>query len=279
MTNVRTYGRPPYRAAVVHGGPGACGDMAPVARELSARRGVLEPIQTASTLAGQVDELARTLAESGEPPVTVVGHSWGAWLACLVAAERPELASRLVLVGAGPFEERHVARLHERRASRLDPGSRVELDRLRRALESGGEPDGALERIGELCARADDVAPLPWETRAVDELPSDEAECAEVWREAAAMRRSGALLEAVRRVRCPVVAVHGADDPHPVEGVSEPLAAAFGDRFRLVVLARCGHTPWRERHARDAFFAALEAALAEPPRPTIEFGSSDARVA
>src|SRR5947208_748840 len=57
MNNLRKYGSPPYNVAVIHGGPGAPGYMAPVARELSARRGVLEPLQTARALAGQVEEL------------------------------------------------------------------------------------------------------------------------------------------------------------------------------------------------------------------------------
>jgi len=56
--NVRRYGKAPYLVAVVHGGPGAAGAMAPVARELGADRGVLEPLQTAMTVDGQVDELA-----------------------------------------------------------------------------------------------------------------------------------------------------------------------------------------------------------------------------
>ncbi len=46
MTNIRKYGNPPFSVAVIHGGPGAPGEMAPVARELSSRWGVLEPLQT-----------------------------------------------------------------------------------------------------------------------------------------------------------------------------------------------------------------------------------------
>ena len=47
---VRLYGKAPYRVAVVHGGPGAAGEMAPVARRLGAACGVLEPLQTAMTM-------------------------------------------------------------------------------------------------------------------------------------------------------------------------------------------------------------------------------------
>ena len=57
MKNLRKYGHSPYTVAVVHGGPGAPGEMAPVARELSSITGVLEPLQTKYSLEGQVQEL------------------------------------------------------------------------------------------------------------------------------------------------------------------------------------------------------------------------------
>jgi len=48
--NPRVYGNKPYHVAVIHGGPGAPGEMAPVARELSLSTGVLEPLQTTETV-------------------------------------------------------------------------------------------------------------------------------------------------------------------------------------------------------------------------------------
>ena len=50
MKNLRVYGNRPYGIAVIHGGPGAMGAMAPVARELAAIRGVLEPLQAKPTI-------------------------------------------------------------------------------------------------------------------------------------------------------------------------------------------------------------------------------------
>jgi len=50
MKNLRKYGEAPFKVAVIHGGPGAPGEMAPVARELSSVSGVLEPLQTATTI-------------------------------------------------------------------------------------------------------------------------------------------------------------------------------------------------------------------------------------
>jgi len=56
LKNFKKHGNPPFTVVVVHGGPGAGGEMAPVARELSKNFGVLEPIQTESTIEGQVND-------------------------------------------------------------------------------------------------------------------------------------------------------------------------------------------------------------------------------
>lgn len=78
MENLRRYGNQPFNTVVLHGGPGAPGEMAPVARELSSLRGVLEPLQTASSIEGQIQELHTVLKENGDLPVTLIGWSWGA---------------------------------------------------------------------------------------------------------------------------------------------------------------------------------------------------------
>jgi pimeloyl-ACP methyl ester carboxylesterase len=104
--NLRRYGTPPFRVAVVHGGPGAPGSVAAVARELARDHGVLAPLQTAHSLVGQVEELGAVLTRAASRPVGLIGHSWGAWLAALLAARRPALVGKLILVGSGAFGER-----------------------------------------------------------------------------------------------------------------------------------------------------------------------------
>ena len=111
MRNLRLYGNRPFNVAVIHGGPGAPGEMAPVARELASDWGVLEPLQTATSLEGQIKELQAVLEKNGDLPVTLIGFSWGAWLSFMVAANCPTIVRKLVLVGSGPFEDKYVARL------------------------------------------------------------------------------------------------------------------------------------------------------------------------
>jgi hypothetical protein len=71
MENPRTYGQPPYTVAVLHSGPGGPGYMAQVARELSTDQGILEPLQNADSLEGQVQESWTVLKDRADLPVVL----------------------------------------------------------------------------------------------------------------------------------------------------------------------------------------------------------------
>ena len=77
-----------------------------------------------------------------------------------------------------------------------------------------------------------------------------------VWDEACELRRKKVLTRMARAIRCPVIAIHGDYDPHPAEGVNEPLSRECAD-FRFILLKKCGHRPWIERYAADAFYESL----------------------
>ena len=81
-----------------------------------------------------------------------------------------------------------------------------------------------------------------------------------VWSEASEMRRFGGLLAEGKRIECPVVVIHGDYDPHPMEGVVEPLSRIMGD-LRIVSIPYCGHYPWYERRASSRFFEILREEL------------------
>lgn len=259
---VREHGAPPFRVVVVHGGPGAGGEMEPVARELASEYGVLEPIQTATSLRDQVRELTAALQNCGNPPVTIIGFSWGAWLACIVAASRPELVARLILVGSGPFEQEYVAQLRETRLRRLNWSERREFEAITEALGGSGrvDKDRLVARLGALTTKCDSYDPLARKADEAAQVVLTADVYADVWREAVELRRTGELLEHASRVRCPVVAVHGDHDPHPADGVRQPLSAVLS-KFRFRLLDRCGHKPWIERHARETFYSVLRAEL------------------
>ena len=262
MAKLRKHGQAPFRVAAVHGGPGAAGAMAPVAEVLSRTVGVLEPLQTADTIAGQVAELREALEEAGGP-VVLVGHSWGAWLSWIVAAEHPEIVDELVLVGSGPFEERYAEGITATRLGRLDARDRQRALVLLNALggPASSTTDEELSEFGSLMSKADSFDAL----RKGGRLPVSKDVFLKVSAEAAELRRSGWLLEIGKSIRCPVLAIHGDYDPHPLAGVKEPLSRTLRD-FRFVLLEDCGHEPWNERKARDAFFNILVKELAAAGR-------------
>ena len=101
MNNVRKYGVSPFRIAVIHGRPGAAGEVEPIARKLSKMQGILEPIQTSKTFDGQIEELRLVLEQTATLPVVLIGHSWGAWLSYIVAAKYPSLVRKLIMIGSG----------------------------------------------------------------------------------------------------------------------------------------------------------------------------------
>jgi len=261
LENFRKYGSDPFGVAVVHGGPGAAGEVAPIARKLGETRGVLEPIQTARTLDGQVEELRLVVEQNAAKPVIFIGHSWGAWLSYIVTARYPALVRKLILVGSGPFEEKYVKLIAENRLRRLSQEEKEEYLHIVDILNTSETPDSNvfLSRLGDLVHKADACDPIeiPEDTTSLDLVDNSGEIYQGVWPEAARLRRTGELLRLSVNITCPVVAIHGDCDPHPAQGIQEPLAANLKD-FRMIILEKCGHDPWRERHAMDTFYAILE---------------------
>jgi len=255
MKNLRKYGNPPFNVALLHGGPGAPGEMAPVARELSKTMGVLEPLQTADTVDGQVEELQGVLEALADLPVTLVGFSWGAWLGYIFAARHPKMVVKLVLVSSGPFKEEYARDIKATRLSRLSPKEKREVAGLviTRNSKSVAERNAALSRFGELMCSADAFDPLPDNSEPVQ---CDSNVHRGVWAQASMMRSSGELLKLGKKIKCPVIAIHGDYDSHPADGVRVPLESNLKD-FRFIILKKCGHYPWYERLARDEFFSIL----------------------
>jgi pimeloyl-ACP methyl ester carboxylesterase len=257
----RKYGSDPYRVVVVHGGPGAVGSVAPIARTLGQTRGVLEPFQTATTLDGQIEELRLVVEHNTTLPVTVIGHSWGAWLGALVTAAYPDLVRKLILVGSGPFEEQYVPKIAENRFKRLSPQEQQEYLQLVDLLERSAvlASEISLSRLGELSDKADsyDSIEIPNDTIDLGDIANPAEVYQGVWPQAARLRATGELLRCVATITCPVVAIHGDCDPHPAEGIQQPLAANVKD-FQMTILEKCGHTPWCERHAIERFYQILE---------------------
>ena len=264
---VRVYGKAPYKAAVIHGGPGAIGSMADLAKDLSSRLSIVEPLQTKYTIGELVDELHEQVTCYFRRPVPLVGHSWGAWLCAIYAARYPQTVSKIILTSSGPLEDKYVPLIEAKRKSHFSTAEATLYDAINAQLRCGRKyyQDELLSQFGELCAQADEYAPLPPDPEMNRLTKMDAKMYTGVFSEAIAMRQSGELLRCFQEVACPICILHGIYDTHPADGILKPLAGR-NIPYTYYALEQCGHTPWRERFARQKFLELLVSEIAGPSR-------------
>lgn len=256
MENIRVYGAEPYNVAVIHGGPGAPGSVASLAKELSLNSGVMEPLQTKDSIKGQIDELAAVLDEYGNKPVVLIGHSWGAWLSYMFAVKYPEYVKKILLIGCGAFDVKYLSSMNETRLKRLNEEENMKVKELIESLNNtkGIKREITFKEFGKLMSKADSYKPIVCES---DDIIGFQPEIfEEIMDEIRILRSSGELLSMGSEIQCPVVAIHGDYDPHPYIGVKEPLEKVVND-FRFILLEKCGHTPWNEYYAKEQFYKVL----------------------
>ena len=155
---VRLYRNAPYKTVLVHGGPGAIGSLKGFARELSelSQMGVVEAIQSKYTIAELIEELYEQISENCEGTVSLIGHSWGAWLAALFAEKYPQAVERVILVGSGPLEDQYVPQLGKRRLENLLPEDGAIFERL----VNGKATDEDMKKIPKVFERADNYCKI-----------------------------------------------------------------------------------------------------------------------
>lgn len=252
----RTYGSEGPWVGVLHGGPGAAGYMAPVARELSDSFRVLEPLQRGSggeplTVARHVadlDELIRFRCSGSRP--ALVGSSWGAMLALAYAAEHPDRVASLVLIGCGSFDRATRKRMQAELDRRMDADLRRRVRRLRLEV---ADPDERLRRLGKLLLPVYSYDPITTD----QEIETVDARAHhETWEDMVRLQDEGVYPAAFAAIECPVLMLHGAVDPHPGRRIRASLEP-YLPQLEYREWERCGHYPWLEREARDEFLTVL----------------------
>lgn len=257
MATVNKYGKAPYKTVLVHGGPGAAGELECLAKLLPNNVGVIEPYQTALSVNGQIEELKLAIEENGCYPVNLVGYSWGAWLSYLTAARYPDYVNKLILISSGPFDTKYSEDIMNTRLSRLSKVERLEAEQLFEELKQSTDREKrqGFARFGKLMSKADTYSPLITENFEED-LEIRVEIFNNVWPEADKLRKNGALLNIGKFIKCPTVAIHGEYDSHPSEGVELCLQETIKD-FKFIGLKKCGHKPWIEKEAKEEFLKIL----------------------
>lgn len=255
---VRRYGTGGPFVVLLHGGPGAPGHIARVARGLEDSFRVLEPFQRRSggaplTVARHVADLHELVAPLARP--ALVGSSWGAMLALAYAAAHPESAGPLVLVGSGTFDLASRARFRASVDERMDDALRGRMKALEREIP---DADARLSAIGDLLTAVYGFDPVPGDAgfEACDARGHEET-----WADMLRLQAEGAYPAAFSAIESPVLMLHGAFDPHPGAMIRASLLPHVR-QLEYVEWERCGHYPWLERHAREPFFATLREWLA-----------------
>ncbi|MFC2138140.1 alpha/beta fold hydrolase, partial [Bacteroidota bacterium] len=242
---------------LIHGGPGAAGSMSSLANVLKADYGIIESIQTKTSIKDLINEIKLTINECcNNLPVIIIGHSWGAWLAFIYASIYPEDITKLVIIGAASFEEKYNINLMKKRLNRLTQQERSEIETFIKSLNIQNQKNINFDRFNDLMIKADSYKIVPGN----EKINFDIEIYNSIWKEAEVLRRSGELLSYGINIKCPVVAIHGLFDPHPSDGVEIPIKKIISE-FKIYKLNKCGHYPWKEKYALNEFFSILNCEL------------------
>jgi pimeloyl-ACP methyl ester carboxylesterase len=244
---------------VLHGGPAAVGEAAAIACGLADSFRVLEPWQRGSgdeplTVSRHVADLDELIDErcAGTRPA-LVGESWGAMLALAYAAEHPQKARAIVLIGCGTFDEVSRLRMRMTLDERVDEGLRDRLEQLERQYP---DPNERLKKRYELTKALYDFDAIDTD-RDDEEIPLfDMRAHTETWNDMLRLQKDGIYPAAFAAIKSPVLMLHGAHDPHPGP-MTRATLSPYLPQIEYHEWERCGHSPWLERAVRDEFFDTL----------------------
>jgi pimeloyl-ACP methyl ester carboxylesterase len=244
---------------VLHGGPAAVGDVAPVAEGISGSFHAVEPWQRGSggvplTVAlhvADLHELATDLA--GNSPVAILGHSWGAMLALCYAAKHPRKVGPVAIVGCGTFDQACRRRMQATIEERTDDDLR---DRIRRASTDASDPADQFIQNFKLTRHIFDYDPINLNADKEGFEPFDLKAHDETWSDMRQLQNDGTYPNAFAAIESPVLMLHGQYDPHPGKMIWDSLLP-YLPQLEYHEFERCGHSPWIEKSAREAFFSVI----------------------
>ena len=257
---IRKYGNSAHSVVVLHGGPAASGDAAPIAQGLSDSFRAIESWQRGSgegtlTVARHVEDLHSLITglDSDLPPA-LVGHSWGAMLALCYAAAHPSKAGPIVLVGCGTFDPASRARMKAILQERTNLHLQERLAEVTASTSDETDLHMKIHRLTRDLSVYDRVEPWPEKE---EYEPLDTRAYQETWDDMMRLQSDGTYPQAFTAITSDVLMVHGNHDPHPGPMIYESLRP-FLRRLEYRQLDRCGHSPWLERFARIEFFSILK---------------------
>jgi|SRR6056297_678111 len=253
----RSHGEKPFHVLAIHGGPGASGSLYDLCEKIGKETGIVELLNQGESIEAQINEIHKVVNALADQPVILIGHSWGAWLSIYYENAHPQVVKKIILVSSGPFDQDYVNHIEQTRNNRM---SRKTKEKLSEHFVKINEMDETIAnehfaKAGQIISSLDsfDV----YQEDISEKTNIDMNIYRKVWSEAAQRRKSGQLIEAVKKVKCPITVIHGDHDPHPLEGIKKPLEREGLD-VEVFLLSKCGHYPWREKNAKETFYKIIE---------------------
>jgi pimeloyl-ACP methyl ester carboxylesterase len=175
-------------------------------------------------------------------------------LALAWAAEHLGTAKGLVLVGCGTFDAASREQMEIIRQRRMDETFRKRLEQLPRKYPN---PNTRLAVLGGLYQQLDSVDLIDVKNH----LHGCDAKAHEqTWADIVRLQKEGVYPQAFTAIHCPVLMLHGDDDPHPGPMIRDGLLP-YLPQLEYVSWPNCGHYPWLEKAVGTYFYNTLTAWL------------------
>jgi len=253
---------------VIHGGPGLTQDyLLPQLNELAENNFVIfydqrgcgrstgEINEQTINIPTFVNDLDNIRMAFNFDKVSILGHSWGGFLAMCYAIAHPDALNRLILSSPIPASSEDFALFINERTRRISP-YQDEMTAIRNSREfREGNPD-TIERLHRIIFRTYCYLPEKADLLNLRMTPVasiNGAKIFELIRENT-FNKSFDLRAALKALKIPTLVIHGDADPIPAITAQNIHESIPGSTY--VLLKNCGHFPYVEQP--DTYFNSLK---------------------
>lgn len=252
-----------YPVVLLHGGPTFYGYMHTLSH-LFAPHPVIDfpqpgtkenPVSDAN-LNRHFDEILTQIEEYGDQPVGIVGHSWGANLACLFASHFPARVQFVIAIGTAPFSSPIEQRLQHNIESKLSIAEKQTLSdidiKIHGAIQAGNN-----ESLSELFGQKSQIIQKTYIVH-----PKSNTLIPKVSFSINGFQQSKEALwkhiehqeipYILNRIKSPVYAIHGQEDVIPCHHTLLFLSKHIS-QFSSYIIPNTGHFPWLEPQSKEKF--------------------------
>ena len=246
---------------MLHGGPGFYGYMSSLGQRLPKHHDVTYFAQRGSLANPKpLDDLTLEAhlrdidAEIGQLPpdqdICLVGHSWGANLALLYAAQYPDKLNKVIALAPAPLTMESAQKFEANLNQRMSPTERARSDELELTIRSAFEAGTFDETSQDLANERLNLA-VPYyhfDSTVTDHLAPVQVDFQSfiasqngLWEQIS----NGTIPQCLAKVSVPVLLIQGVDDPIPYLDVADNLKNHIPELLHST-FKNCGHFPWLE---------------------------------